>query len=71
VAATAAIPPLGHGGYRNERREAMSRRTLLYSTWTLSALVATACGGRVAAPGRPTASSQVIAPDAIRDFSVL
>jgi cytochrome c oxidase cbb3-type subunit 3 len=49
----------------------MSRRTLLYSAWTLSALVATACGGRGAVPGRPTANSQVIAPDAIRDFSVL
>jgi cytochrome c oxidase cbb3-type subunit 3 len=49
----------------------MRGRIRLYSTWMLSALVSTACGGRGAAPGRPTANSQGIAPDGIRDFNVL
>jgi cytochrome c oxidase cbb3-type subunit III len=49
----------------------MSRRIFLHAALTLSALAATACGGRDAAPGRPPANAQVIRPDAISDFTVL
>jgi cytochrome c oxidase cbb3-type subunit 3 len=49
----------------------MSRRIFLHAALTLSALAATACGGRDAAPGRPQANAQVIRPDAISDFTVL
>ena len=49
----------------------MSRRIFLHAVLTLSALAATACGGRDAAPGRPLANTQVLRPDAISDFTVL
>jgi cytochrome c oxidase cbb3-type subunit 3 len=49
----------------------MSRRIFLHAALTLSALAATACGGRDAAPGRSLANAQVIRPDAISDFTVL
>ena len=49
----------------------MSRRIFLHAALTLSALAATACGGRDAAPGRPLANAQMIRPDAISDFTVL
>jgi len=49
----------------------MNRQAFLYSAWALSVLVMTACGGRETAPGHPAANSQVIPPDAIKDFTVL
>ena len=49
----------------------MSRWIFLHAGLTLSALAATACGGRDAAPGRPLANTQVLRPDAIHDFTVL
>ena len=49
----------------------MSRRIFLHAVLTLSALAATACGRRDAAPGRPPADAQVMRPDAISDFTVL